>query len=146
MSLRTLLAYNFASRFSASDGIYKGSHSTSKWFMNWQRSKITCRTCQNFKWTMNFLFVINDEIYVKVALCVQKCACLDAYTHQCTFMPGDYTQHIHIYTQIHMHIYFYITTYSLFLEMHYIILASPDICTYMNRCTSKSTLPCTLSF
>ena len=54
---------------------------------------------------MNFLFVINDEIYVKVALCVQKCACLDAYTHQCTFMPGDYTQHIHIYTQIHMHMY-----------------------------------------
>ena len=107
MNLRTLLAYNFASRFSASDGTYKGSHSTSKWFMNWQRSKITCLTCQNFNWTMNFLFVINDEIYMKVALCVQKmCLSRCIYTSMHMYAP-DYAQHIHMYTQIHIHTHVY---------------------------------------
>ena len=64
-----MLAYNFGSAFSSSDGTYTGSHRISNQFTNWQSSRITCLIWKIWAYKIDGMNNIIQFSLAKVILC-----------------------------------------------------------------------------
>lgn len=62
INVRTLFAYNFGSAYSFSVGRYTGNLTTSRWFTNWQRRRMRCRTWKEW-WNLWVKFHKLESIY-----------------------------------------------------------------------------------